>query len=71
MHKEELNVCVRRVRSEGRTGVKLSWNELGEGGGLIEGRISIIIHVLILNILEILCNIFPVFNVRSCFNECF
>ena len=39
------------------------------GGGLTEGRTFIIIHVLILNILEILCNIFPVFNARSCFNE--
>ena len=36
---------------------------------LTEGRIFIIIHVLILNILEILCNIFPVFNARSYFHE--
>ena len=39
------------------------------GGGRPRGRTFIIIHVLILNILEILCNIFPVFNARSCFNE--
>ena len=50
--------------------MKLSRNEGGgEGGELTEGRTFIIIHVLILNILEILCNIFPVFNARSCFNE--
>ena len=36
---------------------------------LTEGRIFIIIHVLILNILEILRNIFSVFNARSCFHE--
>ena len=49
--------------------MKLSWNEGGGGGGLTEGRTFIIINVLILNILEILCNIFPVFNARSCFNK--
>ena len=31
MHKEKLNVCVRRVRGE-----KLSWNEGGGGGGFRE-----------------------------------
>ena len=41
----------------------------GRGEGRLRGRTFIIIHVLILNILEILCNIFPVFNARSCFNE--
>ena len=35
---------------------------------MTEGRTFIIIHVLILNILKILCNIFPVFNASSCFN---
>ena len=52
--------------------MKLSRNEgggEGEGGGLTEERTFVIIHVLILNILEILCSIFPVFNARSCFNE--
>ena len=50
--------------------MKLSWNEGGgRGEGRLRGRTFIIIHVLILNILEILCNIFPVFNARSCFNE--
>ena len=52
--------------------MKLSWNEgggRGEGESRLRGRTFIIIHVLILNILEILCNIFPVFNARSCFNE--
>ena len=39
----------------------------GEGGGLTERRTFIIINVLILNILEILCVIFPVFNARSMF----
>ena len=49
--------------------MKLSWNEGGgEGEGGLRGRTFIIIHVLILNILETLCNIFPVFNARSCFN---
>ena len=45
----------------------------GEGGegGWTEGRTFIIIHVLILNILEILCTIFPGFNARLCFNEFF
>ena len=43
--------------------------EGGDGGGSTEGRTFIIIHVLILNISEILCKIFPVFNARSCFNE--
>ena len=55
---------------EDATGEKLSWNEGGgEGEGRLRERTFIIIHVLILNILEILCNIFPVFNARSCFNE--
>ena len=42
---------------------------MGVGGGSTEGRTFIIIHVLILNILEILCNIFLVFNAPSCFNQ--
>ena len=41
----------------------------GGGGGWTEGRTFINIHVFILNILNILCNIFPVFNARSCFNK--
>ena len=52
--------------------MKLSWNEgggKGEGGCRLRGRTFVIIHVLILNILEILCNIFPVFDARSCFKE--
>ena len=60
-------VCV-ELRGEGGRECKLSWNE-GGGGGSTEGRTFIIIHVLILNILEILCSISPVFNARSCFNE--
>ena len=43
----------------------------GAGRGWTEGRTFIIIHVLILNILKILCNIFPVFNACSCFKEFF
>ena len=50
-------------------GEKLSWNEGGRGGGWTEGRTFRNIHVLILNILNILCKIFSVFNARSCFNE--
>ena len=42
----------------------MSWN--GEGHRL---RGEPLLYVLILNILNILCNIFPVFNARSCLNE--
>ena len=58
------------MRGEGEQ----EWNlvgmkEGGRGEGRLRGGTFIIIHVLILNILEILCNIFPVFNACSCFNE--
>ena len=56
--------------SEGREGGRKTElerrGERGEGG--LRGNF-LIIHVLILNILGFLCNIFPVFNARSCFNE--
>ena len=42
----------------------------GRGRGTERGTF-IIIHILILNILKILCNIFPVLNARSCFNVFF
>ena len=61
-----MSVCVECSETGEKLGVGMK-----EGGGWTEGRTFINIHVLILNILNILFKLFPVFNAHSCYNECF